>query len=40
VCISAIYANNETDNLSPVKEIARVAKGKEIIFHTDALLDN
>ncbi len=37
VFISVMFANNETGNIFPVKEIARIAKENDIIFHTDAV---
>lgn len=37
VLISVMYANNETGNIFPIKEIAKIAKEKDIIFHTDAV---
>jgi len=35
--ISVMYANNETGNIYPIKEIARIANEREIPFHTDAV---
>lgn len=35
--ISVMFANNETGNIYPVKEIARVAHDHGITFHTDAV---
>jgi cysteine desulfurase len=37
VLISVMYANNETGNIFPIKEIANIAKEHDIIFHTDAV---
>ncbi len=37
VLISIMYANNETGNFFPIKEIADIAKEREVIFHTDAV---
>ncbi len=37
VLISVMYANNETGNIFPIKEIADIAKEHDIIFHTDAV---
>jgi cysteine desulfurase len=37
VLISVMYANNETGNIFPIKEIAMTAKEHGIIFHTDAV---
>ncbi len=35
--ISVMYANNETGNLYPVREIAAIARERGVIFHTDAV---
>lgn len=35
--ISVMMVNNETGNIYPVKEIARIAKERGILFHTDAV---
>lgn len=37
VLISVMYANNETGNIFPIKEISKIAKEQGIIFHTDAV---
>lgn len=37
VLVSVMYANNETGNIFPIKEIARIAKEKDVVFHTDAV---
>jgi len=34
--ISIMHANNEVGTLQPVSEIAKMVKGKDILFHTDA----
>ena len=35
--ISVMMVNNETGNILPVKEIAKIAKEKKILFHVDAV---
>jgi cysteine desulfurase len=35
--VSVMWANNETGTLFPVEEIARQAKARGIVFHTDAV---
>ncbi len=37
VLISVMYANNETGNLYPIKEIAKIARDAGVVFHTDAV---
>jgi cysteine desulfurase len=37
ILISVMYANNETGVLQPIEEIARLARAREILFHTDAV---
>ncbi|MCX7991251.1 MAG: cysteine desulfurase NifS [Proteobacteria bacterium] len=37
VLISVMFANNETGNLFPIKEISAIAKENDIVFHTDAV---
>jgi cysteine desulfurase NifS len=35
--VSIMAANNETGTLQPVRELARIARGKGVLFHTDAV---
>ncbi|MDD5680793.1 MAG: cysteine desulfurase NifS [Candidatus Omnitrophica bacterium] len=37
ILISIMFANNEVGTIGPVKEIAAIAHGKGILFHTDAV---
>lgn len=37
ILISVMYGNNEVGTIQPVKEIGELIKGKEILFHTDAV---
>jgi cysteine desulfurase len=36
VLISVMHANNEVGTIQPIVEIARVARGSEVLLHTDA----
>jgi len=35
ILISVMHSNNETGTLQPVEDIARIAREKKILFHTD-----
>ena len=37
ILISIMYANNETGVIQPIREIASIAREKNIVFHTDAV---
>ena len=37
ILISIMYANNEIGSIQPIKELAALAKEKDILFHTDAV---
>ncbi|MFW5649080.1 MAG: cysteine desulfurase NifS [Candidatus Alkaliphilus sp. MAG34] len=37
ILVSIMYANNEIGTMQPIKELAQIAREKEIIFHTDAV---
>jgi cysteine desulfurase len=37
ILISIMYANNEIGVVQPVKEIAKIAKEKGVLFHSDAV---
>ena len=36
ILITVMHANNETGAIQPVNEIAAIARGKNVLFHTDA----
>lgn len=35
--VSIMYANNEVGNIYPIKDLAEIAKERDILFHTDAV---
>jgi len=37
ILVSIMYANNEVGTLQKIKEIAKIAKGKGVLVHTDAV---
>ncbi|MFH1622319.1 MAG: cysteine desulfurase NifS [Candidatus Omnitrophota bacterium] len=37
ILISIMHANNEIGTIQPIKEISKIAKNKEIYFHSDAV---
>ena len=37
ILISIMFANNEIGTIQPIEEISKIAKSKDIIFHTDSV---
>jgi cysteine desulfurase len=37
ILISIMFANNEVGTIEPVKEVSAIARGKGVLFHTDAV---
>lgn len=37
ILISIMFANNEIGTIEPIEDIAKIAKDKKIVFHTDAV---
>jgi cysteine desulfurase len=37
ILISVMHSNNETGTIQPVEEIARIARERKVLFHTDAV---
>jgi cysteine desulfurase len=37
ILVSVMFANNETGSIQPIAEIGRIARRKDVVFHTDAV---
>lgn len=37
ILISIMYANNEVGTIQPIEQIGKIAKGNDVLFHTDAV---
>jgi cysteine desulfurase len=37
ILVSIMHSNNETGTLQPIEEIAKITRGKKVIFHSDAV---
>ena len=37
IMISVMHANNEVGTIQPIEEISKIAKEKQVVFHTDAV---
>jgi len=37
ILVSIMHSNNEIGTIQPIEEISKIAKGKKVLFHTDAV---
>ena len=37
ILVSVMFANNETGSIQPIAEIGRIARQRDVVFHTDAV---